>query len=203
MIPIRFQFAAAIAFALAVLSGASALSAAAQTTQPPFPVTIEKQLATRASEYTEVTLDRKMLAFASHFMNNEDDAEGKRIVAKLNGVYVRTYEFDKPAQYTPEDLDAIRRQFQTAEWSPMVKSRSKNGSDDSDVYMKVINGEVQGMFVLNAEPKELNFVYIDGPIRPEDLSDISGNFGIPAVSGKTANKADKAEQKSKAKAGQP
>ncbi|HEY6448411.1 MAG TPA: DUF4252 domain-containing protein [Acidobacteriaceae bacterium] len=201
--PFRFKFAAPFAAALAVLSGASALSAAAQTTQPPFPVTIEKQLATRASEYTEVTLDRKMLDFASHFMNNEDDAEGKRIVAKLNGVYVRTYEFDKPGQYTPEDLDAIRRQFQTAEWSPMVKERTKNGSDDSDVYMKLVNGEVQGMFVLNAEPKELNFVYIDGPIRPEDLSDISGNFGIPAVGAKAGTKADKAEQKSKVKAGQP
>ncbi|MGC2637209.1 MAG: DUF4252 domain-containing protein [Acidobacteriaceae bacterium] len=202
MIAIRVKFAAAFAFALAGLSGVSALSAAAQTTQPPFPVTIEKQLATRASEYTEVTLDRKMLAFASHFMDNEDDAEGKRIVAKLNGVYVRTYEFDKPGQYTPEDLEAIRRQFQTAEWSPMVKERTKNGSDDSDIYMKLVNGEVQGMFILNAEPKELNFVYIDGPIRPEDLSDISGNFGIPAVSAKTANQADKAEEKSKTKAGQ-
>lgn len=203
MMTFRLKFAAAFALALAVLSGASALSAAAQTTQPPFPVTIEKQLAARASDYTEVTLDRKMLAFAAHFMDNEDDAEGKRIVAKLNGVYVRTYEFEKPGQYTPEDLDAIRRQFQTAEWSPMVKSRSKKGSDDSDVYMKLVNGEVQGMFVLNAEPKELNFVYIDGPIRPEDLSDISGNFGIPAVGAKAAAKADKADQKSKVKAGQP
>lgn len=202
MMPFRFKLAA-LALGLAAWSGAGSLSVAAQATQPPFPVTIEKQLAARASEYTEVTLDRKMLAFASHFMDNEDDAEGKRIVARLNGVYVRTYEFEKPGQYTPEDLDAIRRQFQTAEWSPMVKQRSKNGSDDSDVYMKLVNGEVQGMFVLNAEPKELNFVYIDGPIRPEDLSDISGNFGIPVVSGKVATKADKADQKSKTKAGQP
>ena len=61
----------------------------------------------------------------------------------------------------------------------MVKQRSKNANDDSDIYMKMVNGEVQGMFILNAEEKELNFVFISGPIRPEDLSDISGNFGIP------------------------
>ncbi len=189
-----------IAAGLASLLAFTALPVRAQSDQNPFPVTIEKQLAARASDYTEVTLDRKMLDFATHFMNDKDDAEGKRIVSKLNGVYVRTYEFDKPGQYTPEDLAAIRSQFQTSEWSPMVKERSKGGSDDSDVYMKLVNGEVQGMFVLNAEPKELNFVYIDGPIRPEDLSDISGNFGIPAVNGKAAQKADqKAEQKSKDK----
>ncbi|HTW49873.1 MAG TPA: DUF4252 domain-containing protein [Acidobacteriaceae bacterium] len=172
----------------------AALRAAAQSPdEPPFPVTIEKQLATRASNYTEVTLDRKMLDFASRFMNNEDDAEGKRIIAKLNGIYVRTYEFDKPGQYTAEDLAAIRRQFQTADWNPIVKQRSKDGSDDSDIYLKVVNGDIQGMFILNSEPKELNFVYISGPIRPEDLDDIDGNFGIHV------SEADKQQMKKDAK----
>jgi hypothetical protein len=167
------------AFMLAGLLPLVALPAAAQSSdEPPFPVTIEKQLATRASNYTEVTLDRRMLDFASRFMDKEDDAEGKRIVAKLNGIYVRTYEFDKPGQYTPDDLAAIRRQFQTAEWNPIVKQRSRDGSDDSDIYLKIVSGEIQGMFILNSEPKELNFVFISGPIRPEDLDEIDGNFGV-------------------------
>jgi hypothetical protein len=166
-------------FLLGALLPLADLPASAQSPdEPPFPVTIEKELATRASNYTEVTLDRKMLDFASRFMDKEDDAEGKRIVAKLNGIYVRTYEFDKPGQYTPDDLAAIRRQFQTADWNPIVKQRSRDGSDDSDIYLKVVNGEIQGMFILNSEPKELNFVFISGPIRPEDLDDINGNFGI-------------------------
>jgi hypothetical protein len=168
----------------------SALSAAAQATDDaPFPVTIEKTLATRASNYTEVTLDRKMLDFASRFMDKEDDAEGKRIIAKLNGIYVRTYEFDKPGQYSPDDLAAIRRQFTTGDWNPIVKQRSKDGTDDSDIYMKVVNGTIQGMFILNSEPKELNFVFISGPIEPDELSEINGNFGIHV------SDADKAQAK--------
>ena len=166
---------------VALIAGAG-WPAAAQSMPPPFPVTLEKQLAERASNYTEVSLDRKMLDFASRFMNDKDDAEGKRIVQKLNGVYVRSYEFDKPGQYTPADLDAIRRQFDTPEWTSLVKTRSRNASDDADIYMKLVNDDVQGMFILDAEPKELNFVYISGPIRPEDLKDLSGNFGIPAGS---------------------
>lgn len=177
----------------AVMVGAG-LPAVAQS---PFPVTLQKQLADRAANYTEVSLDRKMLAFASRFMNDKDDAEGKRIVEKLNGVYVRSYEFDKPGQYTTADLDAIRRQFDTPEWTTLVKTRSRDGSDDADIYMKLVNDEVQGMFVLDAESKELNFVYISGPIRPEDLKDLSGNFGIPSG---TYDLSVKEKQKSKAKA---
>lgn len=161
------------------------IGALAQTTQPPFPVELQKQLAARASNYTEVTLDRKMLGFASHFMDKEDDEEGKRIISKLNGVYVRTYQFDKPGQYTAADLESIRHQFETPEWTSLVKSRSKDGEDDSDIYIKMAGSESQGMFILNAEPTELNFVYIDGPINPDDLSDISGNFGIPKTKSKT------------------
>jgi len=184
---------------IAVVAVGAALTAGAQTSQSPFPVTLEKQLADRAANYTEVSLDRKMLDFASRFMNDKDDAEGKRIVEKLNGVYVRSYEFDKPGQYTAADLEAVRRQFDTPEWSSLVKTRSRDGSDDADIYMKLVNGEVQGMFILDAEAKELNFVYISGPIRPEDLKDLSGNFGIPAgsytMTVKSKDKAQKADEK--------
>jgi hypothetical protein len=189
-IPIRLK-----PIALALLTALMAAAPALAQTEPPFPVTLEKQLAARASNYTEVTLDRRMLDFAGKFMDKGNDAEAKRIISRLNGVYVRTYEFDKDGQYTAADLDNIRRQFQSSEWVPMVKQRSKNNSDDSDVYMKMVNGEVQGMFVLNAEPRELDFVFISGPIRPEDLSNLSGNFGIPkgdySKSGKDAAKAEK------------
>ncbi|HVT98306.1 MAG TPA: DUF4252 domain-containing protein [Acidobacteriaceae bacterium] len=197
---------------VAALIAAMGFSALAQ--QPPFPVTLQKQLADRAANYTEVSLDRKMLAFATHFLNDKDNADAKRIVEKLNGVYVRSYEFDQPGQYTAADLDAIRRQFDTSQWTAMVKTRSKNGSDDADIYLKMVNDEVQGMFVLDAESKELTFVYISGPIHPEDLRDLSGNFGIPAGTyefsvkekekgqKKAESKAQKSETKTQ-KEGQP
>lgn len=182
------------ALGMAAVVAGTGLPVVAQS-PPPFPVTLQKQLAERASNYTEVSLDKKMLAFASRFMNDSDSdqAQSKRIISKLNGVYVRSYEFDKPGQYTAADLDSIRRQFNTSEWEPMVKTRSRDGSDDADIYMKMVNGDVQGMFILDAESKELDFVFISGAIEPEDLKDLSGNFGIPsdayAMSTKAKNKA--------------
>lgn len=183
------------------VAGMGARGQSTQSGQPPFPVTLEKQLAERASNYTEVSLDRKLLDFASRFMNDKDDAEGKRIVQKLNGVYVRSYEFDKPGQYTAADLESVRRQFDTPEWTSLVKTRSKGATDDADIYMKLVNGEVEGMFILNAEAKELDFVFISGPIRPEDLKDLSGNFGIPAGTYEMSVKSkDKVQKKAEEKA---
>lgn len=164
--------------AIALLAGL-AVPLRAQSDPMPFPPSLAKELAARASNYTEVTLDRKMLDFAKNFMNNKNDAQGRQIISKLKGVYVRTYEFSKPGQYTPADLARIRRAFEGPDWSPMVKSRSKNEQDD--IYMKMVNGQVMGMIVLDAEPQELDFVYIDGPINPKDLGALSGNFGIPSV----------------------
>jgi hypothetical protein len=158
-----------------------ALSAAAQNDTPPFPVALEKELAARASKYTEVSMDKKMLTFAGKFLSKDeaDDIEAKQIIDKLDGIYVREYDFDEPGQYTAADLELIRRQFKGSEWSPMVRERSKNGEGDSDIYMKIVDGKMQGMFVLDSESKELDMVYIAGTLDPSELSKLDGNFGIP------------------------
>jgi len=105
--------------------------------------------------------------------------EAKQIIEKLDGVYVREYDFDQPGEYTTADLERIRSQFQGSEWSRMVRERSKSGQADTDVYMKIVDGKMQGMFVLDAESKELDLVYIAGTLDPAELSKLDGNFGIP------------------------
>ena len=156
-----------------------ALSAGAQSITPPFPVTLEKELAARASNYTEVSMDKKMLAFAGKFMSGKhEDVEAKRMIENLDGIYVREYDFDKAGQYTDADLERIRSQFRGSEWSPMVRERSKKGAG-TDIYVKTVGGKMQGMFVLDAEPNELSFVYIAGALNPAELSNLGGSFGIP------------------------
>ncbi len=165
----------------------AAVPAIAQDAQQPgFPVLpsgLEKQLSARASNVSEVTLNKNMLNFASQFMGSKktDDVEGKRLIQKLNAIYVRDYEFNSPGAYTAEDLKTIRRSFLGPEWNPMVQERSKKGGDNTDVFVKLVNGEIHGMFVLDAEPKELSLVYISGTIDPKELGELSGNFGIPKI----------------------
>jgi Domain of unknown function (DUF4252) len=146
--------------------------------QAPFPVDTTK-LAERADESTTISLDKTMLQFAGKFLSSsEEDREAQRIIAKLDGIYVRTYEFKSSNSYSASDLDAFRRPFSGPEWSRIVAVHGKE-SDDTDIYVHMVDGRVAGMFILAAEPGELTFVHIVGAIAPDDLEQLSGNFGIP------------------------
>ncbi len=97
----------------------------------------------------------------------------KQLIEGLDGIYVRDYEFDKEGQYSTDQLEQLRQAFSTPEWTPMVHVReTKAGGESTDVMMKMVNGEPQGIFVLDAEPKELAIVLILGPIRMDQLSEL-------------------------------
>ena len=170
--------------------GAAALAAPvlAQNSPLPLPSPVEKELAARAANVTEVTLGKNMLAFAAKFMNGKDqnDAAARQLIEGLDGIYVREYEFDKPGQYSMVDIEKLRQYFETPEWTPIVRERDRKSGETTDVMMKMVNGESRGMFVLSAEPKELSIVLILGPIRMNDLAQLKGLGGLSAL-GNVAN----------------
>jgi hypothetical protein len=169
----------------------------AQNSPLPLPSPVEKELAARASNVTEVTLGKNMLAFAAKFMNGKgpDDAATRHLIEGLDGIYVRDYEFDKEGQYSMVDIDKLRQYFETSEWTPMVHEHDKKSGETTDVMMKVVNGETRGMFILDAEAKELSIVLILGPINIDDLHKLSGIGGLGAL----GDIASESHSKSKAK----
>jgi hypothetical protein len=158
----------------------------------PTPSPIEKTLADRAAHVTEVTLDKAMLAFAAKFMDGKggdaDEKAAKEMIQNLRGVYVRDYEFDKDASYTTAELEGLRTYIQGTDWSPMVHEKSKGKTEGTDVFVKLVNGQLQGLFVLDAEPRELSLVLILGPIDIDNIGKLGGNFGIPKEAVKRAQK---------------
>jgi hypothetical protein len=175
---------------LATIIATSALAALviavplhAQTSQLPLPPALEKQLADRATDVTEVTLGKNMLGFASKFMDgkDKDDAAAKQLIDGLDGIYVRSYEFDKEGQYSMEDIDLLRKTFETGEWTPIVRERERKSGETTDIFVKLVNGESHGMFILTAEPKELTIVLILGPINMDDLGKLHGLAGLGAL----------------------
>jgi hypothetical protein len=152
------------------------------------------QLAAKADEVANINLDRKMLKFAAKFMdmNKDDDdvAEAKSLISKLNGIYVRTLEFKEPRTFSDADVEPIRAQLRGAEWSHIVDVNSKTDKERVDIYVKTVNDQTMGMVILTQEPTSLAFIDLDGAINPEDLDKLSGNFGIPknvhAPRGKTS-----------------
>ena len=155
----------------------------AQTTQLPVPSPIEKELAARASDVTEVTLGKNMLAFAAKVMNgkDDDDAEARHLIEGLEGIYVREYEFEKEGEYSVDQIEQLRKYFETSEWTPMVHEHNKKTGETSDVMVKLVNGESNGMFILDVEPKEVSIVLILGRIHMDDLGKLKGIGGLDAL----------------------
>lgn len=164
-----------------------------------FPVELNR-LAARATESVNVTLDSSMLQLASGFLTNNDPDQQKvkQIVSKLKGVYVRSFEFDKPGQYSMSDIASIRAQLNKPGWTQIVGVQSKD--EHTEVYVKKNGKQLGGLVVLDAEPKELTIVDIDGPIDPAELSELGGHMGIPKI-GKSMGLAYKSGQAQAAIAG--
>jgi uncharacterized protein DUF4252 len=164
-------------------AGALATAALGQSSSLPAPSPIEKDLAARASDVTEVTLGKNMLAFAAKVMNgkDEDEAATRHLIEGLDGIYVREYEFDKEGQFSAEEVDQLRKYFETGEWTSIVKQRARKNSESTDVMVKLVNGESHGMFILNVEPKELTIVLILGPINMDELGELRSIGGLDAL----------------------
>jgi hypothetical protein len=170
---------------LTLILGAAAwaMGAGAQPSPLPLPSAVEKELAARASDVTEVTLGKNMLEFAAKFMNgkDQDEAATRKLIEGLDGIYVRSYEFDKEGEFSMAEIEKLRQYFETSEWSPIVRERERKTGETTDVMVKLVNGETHGMFILSVEPKELTIVLILGPIRMEDLGKLKGIGGLGAL----------------------
>jgi hypothetical protein len=175
--------------------------ALAQTSPLPLPSPVEKELAAKASNVTEVTLGKNMLGFASKFMNDKDsdDAATRQLIEGLDGIYVRNYEFDKEGAYSMDEIDKLRQYFETSEWTPIVRNREKKNGESTDVMVKMVNGQSHGVFILSAEPKELSIVLILGPIRMDQLGALSGLGGLGGLVDVEKNAKDKTKADDKAK----
>lgn len=146
-----------------------------------FPASFE-QLASKAEEVVDITLDSSMLGLASGFVSESDpdQKEVKEIIKGLSGIYVRSFEFAKEGEYSDSDVEEIRKQLQAPQWTPIVSVRTKKpGADTAEVFLRKENGKVAGLTVLAAEPKKLTVVHIVGSIDPAALGKLGGNFGIP------------------------
>lgn len=136
------------------------------------------KLAAKASGSVTVSLDGPLLRLASRFLSNDepDQAQVKKLVAGLKGVYVRNFEFSKPRQYQESDVEAVRSQLREAKWKRIVEVR---GRDNAYVCLRQEGDNITGLAVIVAEPLELTVISIDGPIDLDGLSKLAGNFGIP------------------------
>jgi len=189
----RIRTSALAGFFGALLLGT--LSTPAFGQNPRLDIKSLEALAKKASEVVDVNLDGSLLKLASKFMTDEDDQEALGIIKNLKGVYVRSFTFDKPGDYSPADVEAIRSQLQVPAWSRIVSARSKHEGENAEIYLMTAadGGSVLGMAIIAAEPTELTVVNIVGPVDIDKLSQLEGKMGIPRLGGQENDSHQKPE----------
>jgi len=154
----------------------TAMPAAAQKINLDFP-----ELAERAEEEVEITLDASMLRMAGKFFSGHDADERavRDMINGLSGIYVRSYQFGSDWEYDRNLFKRVKAQL-GATWKPFVNVRSK--TKDNVVIMADMRGDkITGLVIIASEPREFTIVNIDGPIDIERLSSLEGEFGIPHI----------------------
>ena len=172
-----------------------------------------EQLAKTAEFHTDFTFDRTMLQMASGLVDG-GDMDTRRAIAKLNGITVHLYKYAAPGMYDPRQLDVIRQQYKDAGWKHLVNTdshpnagpaagsvpystapggpvlNSLNAEGHTDLYLKFQGADVVGMVLVQASPRTLNVVALNGDLSPLDLLHLRGHFGIPKFAGDGFSPAD-------------
>ena len=140
-------------------------------------------LAQKATESVTITLDSALLAMAGRFLNGDDpqDAATREILRGLQGIYIRSYTFDKDAAYQQSDIDAVRNQLTAPGWNRLVQTRSRKSQADVDIYIMVANNQATGLALIASEPRQFTIVNIVGAIDLDKLHKLEGQFGVPKL----------------------
>jgi len=171
------RFLGRVLRALAVAGGLAALLGAQQ-----FQFNLDR-LAAKASDTVDLALNGATLQFAAKFLDakNPDEAKVKKLIAGLDGIYIKTFEFKRAGEWSEADLEGIRKQLRAPEWSRIVGVKSTEDGETAEIYLRNQKGKVAGLAILASEPKELTVVNIAGTVDLDSLADLGGHFGIPKV----------------------
>ena len=137
----------------------------------------------KATQSVNITLDSNLLGLAASFLDSgkPDDAAVKELVAGLQGVYVRSFTFDKDFAYSMADVDLVRKQLAAPGWQRLVGVRSGKEKANVDIYISVDAGRANGLAIISSEPRQLTIVNIVGSIDLQKLHKLEGKFGIPKL----------------------
>ncbi len=150
------------------------------------------QLAAKASDSVDLSLNGSTLQFAAKFLDDKDSDEArvKKLIAGLEGIYIRSFEFNRDGMWTQADIDGVRNQLRAPEWSRILGYKSQEDSDTSEVYVRYENKKITGVAILVVEPRDFTVVNIAGPVDLDSLADLTGHFGVPKLERRPQSKSE-------------
>ena len=122
-----------------------------------------------------INLGGTMLSFVG-MMSSSESPETSEMISKLKGIRVQIYELDEGVDAARDQFSETRSNLKSSGWEPIVQVNE----DDEQVlvYMKAIDGHMEGMTVMVVDEEEAVFVNVIGQLNPAELAQVMDKFDV-------------------------
>lgn len=137
-----------------------------------------------ATKSVDISLDPALLRLAGGVINDNSGTNGAEVndlIKGLRGIYVRSYTFDRPGEYSEAEVKAVEAQLFAPGWQPIVSTHDLKQGSNVDIYLRRSGDRTDGLAIIAAAPRELTIVNIVGSIDLAKLAQLQGQFGVPEV----------------------
>ena len=134
-------------------------------------------LSSRAKESVDVTMERPAVQLLAKLtaLDAREQNRFRELAQRIQGVYVRAFEFEREGEYSASDVESVRAQLRS--WQRLALLRERGG-ESNEVYYVTRNDVMEGMAVITAEPRRLCVANIVGQMTLDDLSLLDREFGV-------------------------
>ena len=143
-------------------------------------------LATRASETVDIAVDKNTLDWAAAAIGKQggNEAELRRLMTELDGIYVQSLEFKEASRPAWSEMLEVSKgvlaRLDGPGWTTVVSS-TEQGRDGGEIERVSLYtdaaGKPGGLVVFAVEPGEMSLVNVVGPIKLEQLSRLGASLG--------------------------
>ena len=122
-----------------------------------------------------INLGGTMLGFVG-MMASAESPETSELISKLKGIRVQIYEMNEDAAAARNQFVQTKSGLKSSGWKPVVQINE----DDEQVlvYMKMVDGNMEGMTVMVVDEEEAVFVNIIGQLNPAELGRVMESFDV-------------------------
>jgi hypothetical protein len=142
-----------------------------------------KSLAREATDSVNISLGPWLLHMAAGFIDDKDAdaAATKKLLAGIQSIDVRSYEFAKDFAYSGDELAGVRRQLAQPGWNALAQVHDRAKNEDVDIFVRTEKDHTAGFALIASEPREVTIVNIVGSIRMEDLAKLQTQLHLPKI----------------------
>ena len=122
-----------------------------------------------------INLGGTMLNFVG-MMSSSESPETSEMISKLKGIRVQIYTLDENTDTARDQFGKTKSSLKSSGWEPIVQVNE----DDEQVlvYMKMIEGHMEGMTVMVVDEEEAVFVNVIGQLNPAELGKVMDSFDV-------------------------